>query len=60
MITNKNYVLDSRYKEQQKVLLKVANQLGVVYFKPDYHAKNNDCNTVLFYFKKDYDKAVAM
>lgn len=42
-----------QYREQQKFLNEVAERLGVVCFRPEYHAKSRDKNTVLFYTKDD-------
>lgn len=42
-----------QYREQQKFLNEVAERLGVVCFRPEYHAKTRDKNTVLFYTKDD-------
>lgn len=42
-----------RYKEQQKFLNEVAERLGVVCYRPNYHGKKGDKNTVLFYTKED-------
>lgn len=59
-MANRNYVLDARYVLQQKELDTIADSLGVICFRPDYHAKDDDKNSVLFYIKEEYDKAVAM
>ena len=45
--------IDPRYTEQQEFLDEVAKELGVVAYRPDYHADKRDCNTVLFYTKPD-------
>lgn len=42
-----------RYKLQQTQLNKIADELGVVAYRPDYHG-NHDPNTVLFYTKEDH------
>ena len=42
-----------RYGEQQKWFDQVAAKLGVVCYRPDYHADSRDANTVLFYTKED-------
>ncbi len=44
-----------QYREQQKFLDEVAERLGVVCFRPEYHAKTRDKNTVLFYTVEDHD-----
>lgn len=44
---------DSRYKKQQETLNAVASKLGLVVFRPNYHAQDNDCNTVMLYAKED-------
>lgn len=44
---------DIRYKEQQAELNRIASELGVVAYRPDYHGKTLDKNTVLFYTKED-------
>lgn len=53
--SNRNYGqnVDTRYKRQQKLLNQIAEELGVVAYRPDYHAQDRDCNTVLFYTKED-------
>lgn len=42
-----------RYIEQQEWFNQVAAKLGVVCYRPDYHADNRDANTVMFYTKED-------
>ena len=42
-----------RYGEQQRWFDHVAAKLGVVCYRPDYHADSRDANTVLFYTKED-------
>lgn len=42
-----------QYKEQQAELNKIASELGVVVYRPDYHGKARDKNTVLFYTEGD-------
>jgi len=42
------------YILQQQVLDNIATKLGVVCFRPNYHAKKGDANTVLFYTKEDH------
>lgn len=44
---------DYRYAQQQSWFDHVANKLGVVCYRPDYHADARDANTVLFYTKED-------
>ena len=44
---------NSIYKEQQKFLDEVAEKLGIVCFRPSYHGKGRDANTVLFYTMED-------
>ena len=43
-----------RYQEQQKLLTELARLLGVVAYRPDYHGKAGDKNTVLFYTREDH------
>ncbi len=45
--------LHFKYRQQMNFLKELANELGVVMFRPSYHAQTGDCNTVLFYFKED-------
>ena len=40
---------DWRYDIQQRTLDEIASRLGVVAYRPDYHRKDRDKNTVLFY-----------
>lgn len=53
------------YTRQQKALNDIARELGVVAFRPDYHGKRGDKNTVLFYtgeahlHNKKVDRLVA-
>jgi len=42
-----------RYYDQQNELNEIAKKLGVVAFRPDYHGKDRDKNTVLFYLEDD-------
>lgn len=44
---------DTRYTQQQKALDEIATKLGVVAYRPDYHGRTGDKNTVLFYLKED-------
>lgn len=46
---------DWRYTLQQRTLDKIASRLGVVAYRPDYHHKVRDKNTVLFYIREDSD-----
>lgn len=50
---NEHGELHFKYREQMQFLRELAEELGVVMFLPEYHAKTRDCNTVLFYFKED-------
>jgi len=45
---------EARYREQQTHLNAIAAKHGVVCFRPDYHGKPRDANTVLFYTKEDH------
>lgn len=45
--------LHFKYRQQMQFLKELADELGVVMFRPSYHAQTRDCNTVLFYFKED-------
>lgn len=38
----------------------VAASLGVVAYRPDYHGKGNDKNTVLFYTVEDHKKNIEL
>lgn len=38
----------------------VASCLGVVAYRPEYHGKGNDKNTVLFYTKEDHEKNLEL
>lgn len=40
------------YQEQQDFLNRLATELGVEAYRPDYHGKKGDKNTVLFYTKE--------
>lgn len=40
-------------QEQQRRLDEVAREIGAVAYRPDYHGKTGDANTVLFYTKED-------
>lgn len=42
------------YKWQQNLFDRLAAEHGFVCFRPDYHGKNGDANTVLFYTKEDH------
>lgn len=44
---------EARYTQQQKTLDTIARRIGVVAYRPDYHGKRGDKNTVLFYLKQD-------
>ena len=42
-----------RYKEQQDVINRMCDELGVIPFRPNYHHSRGDSNTVMVYFKED-------
>lgn len=46
-------VEDVQYAQQQKAIDEIARELGVVAYRPDYHGKARDKNTVLLYLKRD-------
>ena len=46
-------VEDVQYAQQQKAIDEIARELGVVAYRPDYHGKDMDKNTVLLYLKRD-------
>ena len=46
-------VEDVLYTQQQKTIDEIARELGVVTYRPDYHGKDGDKNTVLLYLKRD-------
>lgn len=48
-----NATADRRYAEQQNLFNSIAEKHGFKVFRPDYHAKTGDCNTVLFYLSED-------
>ena len=50
---SKEKPVDWRYDLQQRTLDEIASKLGVVAYRPDYHRKDRDKNTVLFYLKDD-------
>lgn len=52
---SKEEPMDWRYDLQQLALDDIASSLGVVAYRPDYHRKPRDKNTVLFYLKEDSD-----
>lgn len=52
--------IDSRYVRQQQFLRELCEKNGWVYFRPNYHAQDTDCNTVMIYRREDeeYNKAL--
>ena len=42
-----------RYREQQQAIDEIAEKRGIVAFRPDYHGKQGNLNTVLFYLPED-------
>ena len=44
---------DVWYTQQQKTRDEIADKLGVVAYRPNYHGAEGDKNTVLFYLKED-------
>jgi len=46
--------MDSRYTRQQEIINKVCEELGLVVFRPDYHADTTDNNTVIIYAKEGH------
>lgn len=53
-------MIDHKRQAQRIVIDRVAKDLGVVAFRPDYYAKDGDKNTVLFYTKDDHKKNVEL
>lgn len=43
-------------QEQQRLLDEVAREIGAVTYRPDYHGKTGDPNTVLFYTREDEER----
>lgn len=43
----------TNYENIMNIMARIANELNVTMFKPEYHGKNNDRNTVLFYTNED-------
>jgi len=44
--------VNPQYEAQQRALREICDELGVVYYLPDYHAMDGDNNTVLVYSKE--------
>lgn len=53
---NRNIVssIAPQYTAQQKALDEIAKELDIICFRPNYHAADRDCNTVLFYTHTDH------
>lgn len=49
----KGDAFETEYTMQQRALDEIAGKLGVVAYRPDYHRKDRDKNTVLFYTRED-------
>lgn len=51
---NRNYktVMDATYVEQQEAIKSICEELGLILFRPNYHADKTDCNTVMIYTKE--------
>lgn len=49
----KGDAFEMEYTMQQRALDEIAGKLGVVAYRPDYHRKDRDKNTVLFYTRED-------
>lgn len=47
--------LKPEYERQQRYLNEIAQKLGVVCYRPNYHAKSGDKNTVLLYTKENHE-----
>jgi hypothetical protein len=58
MNINQKITTDYRYTEQQKALKEICNELNLYPFYSNYHAKKNDCDSVLIYDKQEYVNAV--
>lgn len=50
------YLMMCSYKKdsQQRIIDRVAKELGVIAYRPNYFGKDRDKNTVLFYTKEDH------
>lgn len=44
--------VNPQYEAQQRALREICDELGLVYYLPDYHAMDGDKNTVLVYSKE--------
>lgn len=54
---NKNYTsyLSPQYKRQQEAIKKSCQELNLIAFYPNYHADQQDKNTVLIYTQEDHE-----
>ena len=54
---NRNYAtcINSEYITQQRTIDRICEELGLVAYRPEYHALSPDCNTVLIYTKADHE-----
>lgn len=52
---NRDMDEDRRYHEQQRAINEIAARLGLVAYRPDYHGRTRDKNTVLLYTKEDHE-----
>lgn len=52
-MANRPKIIDPRYARIMMALREIAGELDVIMFRPNYHGKNGDKNTVLFYTKED-------
>jgi hypothetical protein len=52
---NRNEIttINSKYIRQQEIINKVCKDYNLCAYRPNYHAKDRDCNTVLIYNKED-------
>lgn len=53
MSGNLQFKFNPQYIAQQEALHRIASELGLIMYYPDYHGKPRDPFTVLFYTKED-------
>jgi hypothetical protein len=60
MNRNERKILDPQYSRQQKIINDVCKELNLIAYRPNYHAKDRDCNTVMVYTPEDHKENLRL
>lgn len=52
---NLETIMNWHYTQQQKAIKEICEELGLILYRPDYHALDRDCNTIMIYTKEAHE-----